>query len=117
MSSQDSKIFNIQSIFFYFQSANFFWPAAFFFSEKELNKGYADIKYSYLIEIKYISGSEGKKQEVIEAKLQQLKVEAEAQLKTYEGDETFKKSIGKTTLIKLVVVFHGSELKYIGPAG
>jgi hypothetical protein len=97
-------------------------------SEKELNKGYADIvlepfiaryegiKYSYLIEIKYISRSENKKQEVIEAKLRQLRAEAEAQLKTYAGDEAFKKSIGKTTLLKLVVVFHGSELKYIGPA-
>jgi len=97
-------------------------------SEKELNKGYADIvmepfiagyegiKYSYMVEIKYIKKAKPGEPKSLEKKILQLKAEAEAQLKQYVGDEKFKKSISKTTLIKLVVIFCGSELKYIGHA-
>jgi hypothetical protein len=97
-------------------------------SEKELNKGYADIvmepflaryegiKYSYMLEIKYIKKSEAKKPKNLEAKIQQLKSDAEEQLKRYSGDERFNKTIGKTNLIKLVLIFSGSELKYMGEA-
>jgi hypothetical protein len=90
--------------------------------ERELNKGYADIvlepflaryegiKYSYLLEIKYIKT--GRKQEP--DKVQRLKNEAEKQLRNYSMDERFKKNIEKTTLIKLVLIFSGNHLVYIG---
>jgi hypothetical protein len=91
-------------------------------SEKEMNKGFADIvmepflaryegiKYSCVLEIKYMKsgGSPG------DRKVQQLKSEAEAQLKKYSADEKFKKNIEKTTLIKVVLVFSGHEAMYIG---
>ena len=98
-------------------------------SEKELNKGYADIvmepflaryegiKYSFLVEIKYFSKPKTREPEVTERKIQQLKKEAETQLKQYAGDERFAKTIGKTTLIKLVLIFCGSQLVYAGEAG
>jgi hypothetical protein len=88
--------------------------------EKELNKGYADIfmepflaryegiKYSYVLEIKYIKLKEGKKPG--NAKKLRLKEEAEEQLKKYTGDEKFRKSIERTKLTKLVLIFSGHEL-------
>jgi hypothetical protein len=91
-------------------------------SEKELNKGYADIvmepflaryeaiKYSYLLEIKYIKS--GVKPAA--AKVQQLKTEAEEQLKRYSIDQKFLKNIEKTTLIKLLLIFSGHEEIYMG---
>ncbi|MGD2091202.1 MAG: AAA family ATPase [Candidatus Aminicenantes bacterium] len=97
-------------------------------SEKELNKGYADIvlepflaryegiKYSYLLEIKYIPKTKGKSQKELEKNIRQLRVEAEDQLKRYGGDERLKKTIGQTTVVKLVLIFCGSELEYIGEA-
>jgi len=97
-------------------------------SEKELNKGYADIvmepflaryeemKYSYLLEIKYIPKKEGKAQKKLEKNIRQLRVEAEDQLKRYTGDEKFNKTIGQTTVVKLVLIFCGNELEYIGEA-
>jgi hypothetical protein len=89
-------------------------------SERELYKGYADLLlepflavydglgYSYLIEIKYIKTTEYQ-----EEKVQQLKSEAEQQLRTYSLDSKMQRSIGKTTLIRLVLIFSGPELKYI----
>lgn len=65
------------------------------------------------MEIKYIKKSEAKTAAALEKKIQQLKTDAEKQLNRYAGDERFNKTIGKTTLIKLVVIFSGSELKYI----
>lgn len=97
------------------------------YSEKELSGGYADIvmepftagyediKYSYMIEIKYIKKSPGRMAAQLEEKILGLKSKAERQLKKYTGDEKFAKSIGKTTLIRLVIIFYGSQLKYIGP--
>ncbi|MCP4153762.1 MAG: AAA family ATPase [bacterium] len=96
-------------------------------AEKELNMGYADIvmepflaryqemKYSYLLEIKYIkikqkSQDKGKSPEKLEKKIKRLKAEAETQLNSYSIDKKFRKNIDKTTLIKLVLIFHGHEL-------
>jgi hypothetical protein len=91
-------------------------------SEKELNKGYADlvlepflaryegIKYAYILEIKYVKSgvSPG------EAKVRQLKSEAEEQLKNYSMDEKFKKAIEKTNLIKIILIFSGHQLIDMG---
>ncbi len=98
-------------------------------TEKELNKGYADIvmepftavyeslKYSYVLEIKYIK-PEGKRKKnpakPAPGVIEKLKTEAEAQLQNYSIDEKFKKSIEKTQVIKLVLIFYGSDLVYIG---
>jgi hypothetical protein len=90
-------------------------------SEREMNKGYADLvlepflakyeelRYSYIIEIKYLktSGSGDKE------KIAQLKQEAEQQLSQYALDEKFEKTISKTQLVKLVLVFAGHELVHI----
>jgi hypothetical protein len=90
------------------------------------NKGYADIvmepflaryagiKYSYLLEIKYIPKKEAKVPKELEKNTRLLRTEAEDQLKRYTGDEKFKKTIGQTTVVKLVLIFCGNELEYIG---
>jgi hypothetical protein len=101
-------------------------------TEKELNMGFADIvlepflaryndiKYSYILEIKYIKkGEQAKKvgaktKESKTDKSKKLRIEAEEQLKKYSIDEKFKKTIGRTSLIKLVLIFSGPELIYIG---
>jgi len=97
--------------------------------EKELNKGYADIVmepflggyegigYSYILEIKYIKQMDATNEKGLAEKLAKMKTDAEALLKQYTLDEKFKKSIGKTTLIKLVLIFHSINLAYIGQAG
>ncbi len=89
--------------------------------EKELNKGCADIVlepflarcegigYSYLIEVKYTKA--GAKAGASQVK--HLQSEAKKQLMKYSADENFGKSIEKTTLIKLVMVFSGHELASI----
>lgn len=71
---------------------------------------YEGIKYSYLLEIKYLNT--GVKPE--DDRVQRLRTGAEDQLKHYSIDKKFKKTIGKTTLIKLVLVFSGHELVYHG---
>lgn len=93
-------------------------------SEKEMNKGFADIvmepfvaryegmKYSYMLEIKYAKAGAKPGDAVI----QKLKTEAETQLHKYGVDEKFKKSVEKTTLIKLVLIFSGHEAVYIAKA-
>jgi len=92
------------------------------YPEKELNQGFADlalvpmllrypaIKYSYLVELKYIkpSGDEPVDPQKIEA----LKKEAETQLSRYGRDEKFQKAIGPTTLKKLILVFSGNRMVY-----
>ena len=87
-------------------------------TEKELNKGYADIvlepflaryagiKYSYLLEIKYTKA--GRKPG--DAEVQKLKAEAGVQLKQYSMNGKSWKSFQKTTLIKLVLIFSGHDL-------
>jgi hypothetical protein len=87
--------------------------------EREMNKGFADlimepflaryegIKYSYLLEIKYVK--KGEKPDDVE--LKKLRSKAEAQLWQYSLDEKFRESIGeRTTLVKLVFIFSGHEL-------
>ena len=71
------------------------------YSEKELEKGYADLvmepflaqypllKYSYLIEIKYIP-AEGTKKALPRAKIEKSRIDAENQLRQYSLDEKFK---------------------------
>jgi hypothetical protein len=89
-------------------------------SEKELNEGFADIvmepftaryrgmKYAYILEIKYIKKED--KDKNLELKIK----DAEEQLKKYTLDEKLQKAVSGTTLVKLVLVFSGTELKYIG---
>jgi hypothetical protein len=91
--------------------------------EKEMNKGFADIvmepftaryegmKYAYILEIKYMK--KGDKEKDLELKIKA----AEEQLAKYALDEKYQKATAGTTLIKLVLVFSGTELKYIGEAG
>ena len=93
------------------------------YSEKELEKGYADLvmepflaqypqlKYSYLIEIKYIP-AQGMKKTLPKAKIEKARTEAEAQLRQYCLDEKFQKTIGKTTLKKVILIFSGTRLVY-----
>jgi hypothetical protein len=95
------------------------------YSEKELKKGFPDLvlepflaqypqlKYSYLIEIKYIK-SQGKKKALPPGKIKKVQEEAEGQLKRYSLDEKFRKAIGQTRLKKLVLIFCGNRLVYHG---
>jgi hypothetical protein len=97
------------------------------YSGKELEKGYADLvlepflaqypllKYSYLIEIKYIK-PQGKKIELTPGKIKKTKEEAGIQLDRYSRDEKFQKVIGPTVLKKLVLIFCGHRLVYKGEA-
>ena len=78
------------------------------YHSREKKSRYDGIGYSYLIEIKYIKTTEYR-----EEKVQQLKSEAEKQLKTYGLDPKLQRSIGKTNLIKLVLIFSGPDLKHI----
>ncbi len=94
-------------------------------SEKELGKGYADLvlvpflaqypqlKYSYLIEIKYIK-AQGKNKESTPGNIESIKKKAVSQLDRYCLDEKFQKAIGKTTLVKVILVFSGHRLVYQG---
>jgi hypothetical protein len=95
------------------------------YSEKELKKGCADLvlepflaqypllKYSYLIEIKYIKPL-AKKKTLLQEKIKEVKEEAESQLDKYSRDEKFQKITGTTTLKKLVLIFCGNRLVYKG---
>jgi hypothetical protein len=95
------------------------------YSEKELEKGYSDLvlepflaqypqlKYSYLIEIKYIK-PEGKKKTLPPGNIKKMREEAEDQLKRYSLDEKFQKAIGQTTLKKVILIFSGTRLVYHG---
>jgi hypothetical protein len=95
------------------------------YSEKELKKGYADLvlepflaqypglKYAYLIELKYIKPQD-KKNELTPENLKKIKEEAGNQLNKYSLDEKFRKTIGSTTLKKLVLIFSGSRMVHHG---
>ncbi len=98
------------------------------YSEKELKKGYSDLvlepflaqypqlKYTYVIEIKYIKPP-AKKKELTPEILQKIKEEAAAQLNQYCMDDKFQKAIGQTTLKRLILIFCGSRLVYHNEAG
>ncbi|KPA13663.1 ATPase AAA [Candidatus Magnetomorum sp. HK-1] len=88
-------------------------------SEQDMNKGFSDIymepflarypdlKYAYLIELKYISRNEYS--EII----QQEKIkDAREQLDQYANSERIKNSLGSTQLKKVVLVYKGWELNY-----
>ncbi len=93
-------------------------------TEKELNKGYADIllepyraKYpelniSYLLELKYVKAG----MTPDDPKLPQIVADAETQIKNYSLDEKFKKAVGNTELIKLVLIFSGHQAIYFDQA-
>ncbi len=95
------------------------------YSEKELEKGYSDLvlepflaqypqlKYSYLLEIKYIK-PKGTKKALSPENIKKVREEAEGQLKRYSLDEKFQKAIGETTLKKVVLIFNGTRLVYHG---
>ncbi|MDQ1349984.1 MAG: hypothetical protein QG657_285 [Acidobacteriota bacterium] len=92
------------------------------YPETEMNQGFADlaivpmllqypaIKFSYLVELKYIKPSENEPPDP--RKIQELKEEAEKQLNQYSLDEKFQKAIGGATLKKLVLVFCGNRMVY-----
>jgi hypothetical protein len=97
------------------------------YSEKELEKGYSDLvlepflaqypllKYSYLIEIKYIKPQGTKKAlSPSPGNIKKVREEAEAQLNRYSLDDKFQKAIGQTTLKKVVLIFSGTRLVYHG---
>ncbi len=90
-------------------------------AERELNKGFVDlamepflaryegIKYAYLLEIKYLkAGTKGD-----DSQIETLKKQAKDQLRNYALDEKYKKTIQKTTLIKLVLIFSGHCLLHL----
>jgi hypothetical protein len=96
-------------------------------SEEEMNKGYADlimkpfyikykdIKFAYLIELKYIKRSI-KDKEFEDLLLQKIQ-EASSQLNQYAEDEYERQMLGlppygMVTLKKVIIVFHGWELAY-----
>ncbi|MCL2065129.1 MAG: ATP-binding protein [Candidatus Cloacimonetes bacterium] len=97
------------------------------YSEKEMNKGFADItlfpfyqkypdmKFAYLIELKYIKKDfEGEKlSQEIEKNIQ----EATEQLEKYSDDHHSKKEFsiapfGSVILKKIIVVYHGWEMVF-----
>ncbi|MDM8515695.1 AAA family ATPase [Desulfobacterales bacterium HSG16] len=92
-------------------------------TEQEAGKGYADIylepflarfpdmKYGYLIELKYISRSESLATK-LEKKLKRIISDATRQLKKYADDELMKKRSEGYTLKKLILVYQGWELIY-----
>ncbi|MCU0290312.1 MAG: PD-(D/E)XK nuclease domain-containing protein [Acidobacteria bacterium] len=92
--------------------------------ETELNQGFADlalvpmllqypaIKYSYLVELKYLKPSGD--DPVDTKKIEELKEAAEKQLSQYCRDEKFQKAIGQTTLKKLILIFSGNLMIYHG---
>ena len=95
-------------------------------AEKELNKGYADIvmepfvavyeglNYSYVLEIKYIKPEGKRKKKPASEIMEKLKIQAKEQLRNYSIDEKFRKSMDKTRMIKLALIFYGSDLVYMG---
>jgi hypothetical protein len=97
------------------------------YTEKELNQGFADlalvpmllqypaIKYSYLLELKYLKPSGNEQPDP--QKIEELKEAAEKQLNQYCLDEKFQKAIGQTTLKKLVLIFSGNRMVYHSEAG
>ena len=99
----------------YLNVTNFFLT----WSEKELGGGftdlylepflarYPDMKYGYLIELKYIA-----RKAFNETKLQEKIAEAEAQLEKYAHDERLQKAANQVTIKSLVIIYNGWELVY-----
>ena len=87
-------------------------------TERELNKGYADlylepfvaqypdIGYGYVVEVKYLKRSEWTDQSVVGEKLS----EAREQLAGYLADEGLRRCAPSVRYVGLALVFHGWEL-------
>ncbi len=101
----------------YLNVTYFFIP----WSEREMGGGFADIylepflarypdlRYGYLIELKYLPRSEDK-----DARLPALIAEAEAQLRRYLTDARVQAVAARVRLKGVVLVYHGWELVYRG---
>ena len=86
-------------------------------SERELNKGYADlhlepflarypdVRYGYVLEIKYLKRGEAADEPAVGARLR----EARAQLRRYLADEALRRQ-SSARYVGLAVVFHGWEM-------
>ena len=89
-------------------------------TEVELNKGFADIsleplvaqfpelRYGYLVELKYIERGEGVGDAIVQAVVQ----EAEAQLQRYLADQRLERMYPNVRFTALSVVFHGWEMMH-----
>ena len=97
-------------------------------SEYELNKGYADLylepfvaqysdmKYGYVLELKYLKRSEALDESVVADKVQ----EAVLQLRSYLADPSLRRRYPSVQHLGLAMVFHGWELvayEAVGDAG
>ena len=65
---------------------------------------YRDMLHSYIIELKYAKGKDP------ESRVEELRRQAVEQVNRYAETETVKSSVKTTTLHKIVVVFHGTEM-------
>ena len=87
-------------------------------SERELNKGYADlhlepflarypdVRYGYVMEIKYLKRGDAADKAAVEARLRQ----ARTQLRSYLTDARLRRLQPTARHIGLAVVFHGWEM-------
>ena len=85
-------------------------------SESDTQGGYADIfmmplldiyhdmLYSYIIELKYAKSRDP------ESKIEELRKQATEQVIRYSETDTVKTSVKTTTLHRIIVVFHGTEM-------
>ncbi len=85
-------------------------------SESDTQEGYADIfmmplldiysdmLHSYIIELKYAKSKDS------ETKVEELRKQATEQVKRYAETEMVKSAVKTTTLHRIVVVFHGTEM-------
>ncbi len=101
----------------YLNVTYFFIP----WSEREMGGGFADIylepflarypdiRYGYLIELKYLPRGEDR-----DARLPALIAEAETQLRRYLTDDRVQAVAARVTLKAVVLVYHGWELVYRG---
>ncbi|MGE5342425.1 MAG: AAA family ATPase, partial [Candidatus Omnitrophota bacterium] len=98
------------------------------YSEKEIGQGYCDlvmvpileqnpqIKYSYIIELKYIKPSDYEKKDGAE-RLELLRSQAAEQLNRYCLDEKFMQTVSQTTLKRLILIFSGNRLVHYSEMG
>jgi hypothetical protein len=97
-------------------------------SEHELNKGYADLylepfvaqysdmKYGYVLELKYLKRSEALDESLVADKVQ----EAVLQVRGYLADPSLRRRYPSVQHLGLAMVFHGWELvayEAVGDAG
>ena len=65
---------------------------------------YSDMLHSYIIELKYAKSKDP------ETKVEELRNQATEQVKRYSETEMVKSAVKTTTLHRIVVVFHGTEM-------